>query len=100
MSDRKTLRMPAIRFWLMNRNIDRVAGEESIRLLDIGTGTQSAEGYKALEKMYREHMGNVVHYKGGPPIVFDPDSVEIEQPDRAGLAILRMMQNQKIGDRV
>ena len=100
MSDRETLTMPAMRFWLMNRNIDRIAAEESIRQLDIGTGVQSEAGYKSLEKMYREHMGNVVHYVGGSQVVFDPNSDEIEQPDRAGLAILRMMQNQRIGDRV
>lgn len=98
-SDRETLDMPAMRFWLMNRNIDRIAGEESIRLLDIGIGAQSGDGYKTMTKMYREHMGNVVQYSGGPPIIFDPND-GIEEPDRGGLAALRMMQNQKIGDRI
>lgn len=100
MNDREALTMPAMRFWLLHRNIDRIAAEEHLRLLDVGIGSQSGEGFKETNKNLRAQMGDVVKYKGA--LVIGPDEVrlEVEQPDRAGLAMLKLTQHKKVGDRI
>lgn len=89
--------MPAARFWMLHRNIDRVAAEESIRMLTMGASAQSGEGFKASMDDLRDQMGDVVIYKEGAVV---RSSAPESQLDRGGLATLKMMSGQKIGDRV
>ena len=90
MSDAQVLDMPLRRFWLLHRNIDRIAAEEGQRALHIAAMSQSGEGYSDLMEKLQERVGEVV--------VFDEDTTEQElkfipnaERDQEGFNALKMM---------
>lgn len=95
--------MPASRFWAMHKNIDRVAAEESVRDLNIAASSQSGEGFKEMITSLREQMGDVAKFKTEFS-TSEGDKIshprQTEQLDRSGLAMLKMMSGQKVGEQI
>lgn len=85
MSDRQLMEMPVTRFWLLNRSVDRIAAEESIRLAQVAGAVQSGDSYTTLMTALRSQMGKVMEIEN-----LDQEQL-VEGPDRAGLAALKLM---------
>lgn len=53
---------PIRAFWELNRNVDRVAAEESARRLegDLTAGSQSSEAVERYSETLRKQMGSVI----------------------------------------
>lgn len=90
--------MPVTRFWMMQRNIDRIAAEESIKSLTVSASSQSGEGYKKGMEDLRKQLGDIVVYRHAQ-VSAGPQENE-EGPDRAGIAMLKAMSMQRIGESV
>ena len=60
LSDRQLMEMPVVRFWLLNRSVDRIAAEESIRLAHVAGAVQSGDVYTSLMSSLRGQMGRVM----------------------------------------
>jgi hypothetical protein len=82
--DTAVLDMPVVRFWTLNKCIDRLASEEDYRKALIGASVQDGESLtKFLDRM-REQMGTIV--------VMDQAEVARDMKiDREGLSLLKDM---------
>lgn len=89
--------MPVTRFWMMQRNIDRITAEESIKSLTVSASSQSGEGFKKGMEDLREQLGDIVVYRHAETVT---GSRQDDEFDRAGLAMLRAMSTQRIGQSV
>jgi len=84
LSDRDVLAMPAPRFWLLNRTIDRLAAERSIATAMIAAQVQSNEGFTELIQGLQKQLGKIV----------EMDQVAVIQSaqlDREGLHALKSL---------
>ena len=84
------LKLPIKHFWLLNKNIDRLAAEEDQRQLMLLVAAQSEKGHDAFVENARKTIGDVV--------VYDEDALAQEQiaraeaeRDREGLMALKGM---------
>ena len=85
LSDQETISLPIARFWLLHRNTDRLAAEESIRTAQIGASMQSGEGFGQYMTVLRDQMGEVVKIDRAAEAM-------VSELDRAGLAALKAMR--------
>lgn len=53
------MKMPVRRFWLMNRNINRIQAENDVRMVTVMNAAQSQEGAKEYRESLIEEMGDV-----------------------------------------
>lgn len=53
------------RFWLLHRNIDRLAAENDIRHLRIAAGSQSGEGATETYASLKKEMGEIAVFDEG-----------------------------------
>lgn len=74
--------MPIRRFWLLHKNVDRLAAEESIRTATIGASVQSGEGMQTLMAGLKTQMGKVA-------VIDEAARANSEQLDRTGLHALK-----------
>ncbi len=91
LSDEQVLQMPVRRFWLLHKNVDRIAAEEDIRVAAIAASVQSGESFNELMNGLRKQMGEVV-------IIDRISQAMTEKLDRVGLAMLKGMK--KVGESV
>lgn len=77
MSDEQVLDMPALRFWMMQSNINRVSAERDMRSLTMYNSAMSSEGAGKYRESLELEMGNVTRVS--------------DTLDREGLELLRSM---------
>jgi hypothetical protein len=78
----ETLALPAKVFWLLNKNIDRMAAESDLRLIQIGFATQSGEAAEKHIAELQKQYGRVVE--------IDEVAAAMNAPrDRDGLLALK-----------
>lgn len=63
--DEKLLRMRLDRFWLLHRNVDRLAAEEDIRHLRVQASVGTGEGVKSTFTDLSAQMGKIAVYDEG-----------------------------------
>lgn len=51
--------MPVKRFWFYNRQVDRIAAEESLRFIDLLAAVTSKEAYGERVKALEKQMGEI-----------------------------------------
>jgi hypothetical protein len=82
--DTAVLDMPAVRFWMLNKSIDRLASEEDFRKALVGAAFQDGEHLTTFLERMREQMGTIV--------VMDEAEVARDMKiDREGMARLKDM---------
>jgi len=60
LSDEQVLKMPARRFWLLNKNLNRLMAENDIRNLQVLVSAESSEGTKQTQERLFLEIGPVV----------------------------------------
>lgn len=85
LTDLAVLAMPAPRFWLLAKNIDRLQAEEDQRQLVTMASAASDKGYKALYDRLQKQLGNIAE------IDQVEQALEHDKLDRAGLKTLAGM---------
>lgn len=73
--------MPINRFWILEKNADRIKAEEDLRALNIAGASQSAENFRKVSDQLTRIIGATV--------------VREEKLDRGGLEMLRSMSKPK-----
>lgn len=81
----KVLSLPLRTFWLYSKNIDRLAAERDLRLMQVMAAAQSPESYGRTQEALRQQMGMVLK-------INQAEAAQEEQIDRAGLAALKAMR--------
>ena len=84
------LKLPIKHFWLLSRNIDRLAAEEDQRQLMVLVAAQSEKGHDAFVENARKVMGKVVVYDEDALVKEQIAQAEAER-DREGLMALKGM---------
>lgn len=69
MSDRQVLDMPAKRFWMLNKNVDRLRAEADVRLVQCLISSQTGKGVEQMTEILRQQMGKVVTIDEGKAAV-------------------------------
>jgi hypothetical protein len=59
MGYRETLDLPIKTFWMLHKNVDRIAAEQDMRAASIAIQSQSSEGIRAMMSDLRKQMGIV-----------------------------------------
>jgi hypothetical protein len=65
MNYQEVRKLPVETFWMLNKNIDRIAAENDMRAAQIGIQVQSGEGFKDLMDNLRKQLGVVFTYDEG-----------------------------------
>lgn len=60
MSYLEVLALPAMTFWMLHRNIDRISAEESIRDLDVSVHSHTGEAIKEKMADLVKQLGTVI----------------------------------------
>jgi len=85
MSDQALFEMPARRFWLLHRSIDRIAAEETVRSAQVAAAAQNGESFTQFVADLRTQMGDVVKIDRAAKAM----TAEL---DRQGLATLKALK--------
>lgn len=88
MTDRDVLAMPAPRFWLLHKNIDRIAAEADHRMLMVGLSAGSSEGATKFAQILQTRVGTIVEVDEGKARMRE---AQVVPRDRAGLMELKRM---------
>jgi DNA recombination-dependent growth factor C len=82
MSDREILSMPLKRFWMLSKNVDRIAAEFDYRNAIVAISAGSSEGVESLMTNLKKQMGSIVE-------IDEAKMALSETYDRDGLLSLR-----------
>lgn len=81
------MNMPIRRFWLLHKNVARIAAEEQMQSLTTASAASSSESAK-------EYRDQLVIAMGEVSTVVDNDR------DESGVEMLKMMSGQKLGSKI
>jgi hypothetical protein len=87
LSDERLLKMPLRRFWLLNKNIDRLRAEEDLRMLSVALHAASGESAGDLSEKLMKQMGTVVEFDEAKRALTQANA----ERDRDGLMALKHM---------
>ena len=87
LDDRHLLKMPLRRFWLLNKNIDRLRAEEDHRQITLLLSAASGEHASKLMGRLEKQVGTVVEFDQGKAALTQANA----ERDRDGLMALKGM---------
>lgn len=92
MSDADVIQMPIRRFWMMQRNIARIQATEDLRRLHVANAAMDGKAAAKHREQLVLEVGKVMTTVEGTPVRND-------ERDEAGVARLKILARQKIGQR-
>ena len=82
------MNMPIRRFWLLHKNVARIAAEEQMQSLTTASAASSSD------ESVKEYRDQLVIAMGEVSTVVDNDR------DESGVEMLKMMSGQKLGSKI
>ena len=81
MTYREVRSLPIEAFWMLNKNVDRIAAENDIRALVVAIHAQSGEGFKDLMEGLTKQFGRVFEYDEGKKAMIEAKKRDLLSSD-------------------
>lgn len=82
--------MPAKRFWFYNKQVDRLAAEEDLRMINLLASVTSGDAYGKATENLRKQMGEIVVLVPVSSTLIIDDGKRDPQFDRAAFLALKV----------
>lgn len=88
MSYREVLALPVMTFWMLHRNVDRIAAEQDMRSATIAVKSQSGEAIQSMMTDLSTQMGQVIEIDTEASVKAEIASDNNNRSDLADLAYI------------